>query len=320
MNADIFAEWLRRQGYRVVRTASSYWYEAGARVLQAFPYHSLIEPSERELRDLLLRHGAIALRYSTPLSAGQGKVSYHVVCEDLAYDLASLARQARQNTRRGLEYARVEQISLSRLGEEGWRLRRDSLERQGRLGAENEAWWRRMCACAADLPGFEAWGALHDGELVASFLAFVCDDRFTLPHEQSATAHLEHRPNNALYYVVTRQAVRRPGIRGAFFGVHSLDAPASVDGFKLRMGLSAKPVRQRVVFHPFLAPLANRLSHAVIRGAAVRCPNSALLAKAEGMMRFYLQGQGAPEEQDWPECLAAHKGEVLAALREIAAA
>ena len=37
MNSETFAEWLRRQGHRVYRTASSYWYEAGPRVLQAFP-------------------------------------------------------------------------------------------------------------------------------------------------------------------------------------------------------------------------------------------------------------------------------------------
>ena len=73
MNADIMAAWFRRQGYRVARSASSYWYEAGARVWQAFPYHWLIEPSRGEARDLLLRHSGIALRYSTPLSAGQGQ-------------------------------------------------------------------------------------------------------------------------------------------------------------------------------------------------------------------------------------------------------
>ena len=240
MNADTFAEWFRRQGYRVVRTASSYWYEAGARVWQAFPYHWLIEPSAKELRELLLRQGGIALRYSTPLSASQGKVSYHIVCENPQYDLASLTRQARQNTRRGLEYAEVRQIPLARLAQEGWALRRDTLERQGRLGAESETWWRRMCATAEDLPGFEAWGALHNDELTASFLAFTCDDRFTLPHEQSATAHLEYRPNNAIFYEIIRQAVQRPGINGVFFGLHSLDAPATVDEFKLRMGCDSQ--------------------------------------------------------------------------------
>jgi glycosyltransferase involved in cell wall biosynthesis len=87
MNADTFAEWFRRQGYRVVRTPSSYWYEAGARAYQAFPYHRLIEPSEQELRGLLLKSNGAALRYSAPVTSARGKVSYHVVCQDLWYEL-----------------------------------------------------------------------------------------------------------------------------------------------------------------------------------------------------------------------------------------
>ncbi len=69
MNADIFAEWFRRQGYRVLRTPSSYWYEASSRVYQAFPYHWLIEPPEQELRGLLVKNNAIAVRYSAPLTS-----------------------------------------------------------------------------------------------------------------------------------------------------------------------------------------------------------------------------------------------------------
>ncbi len=304
MNAEIFAEWLRRQGYRVVRTPSSYWYEASPRVYQAFPYHWLIEPAEGELRGLLLENNAIALRYSAPVSTPRGKVSYHVVCEDPNYDLPNLRRQVRQNVRRGLKYATMEPIPLSRLASEGWNLRRDTLERQGRADAETEEWWQRLCMSADDLPGFEAWGAIHDGQLVASFLAFRCDDCYTLPHEQSATDHLDSRVNNAIFFFITHQALERGDISQVFFCLHSLDAPASVDEFKLRMGYTAKPVRQRVVFHPLLAPFFNRASHAAIKRLLDRNPQNAALAKVEGMVRFYLDGKRPPEKQEVPECLA----------------
>ena len=95
MNAETFAEWLRRQGYHVVRTPSSYWYETSSRDYQAFPYHWVIEPDEGELNQLLRQNRAIALRYSTPFTAPRGKLSYHVVCQDPAYELATLPRQAR---------------------------------------------------------------------------------------------------------------------------------------------------------------------------------------------------------------------------------
>lgn len=316
MNAEVFAEWLRRQGYRVIRTPSSHWYEASSRVYQAFPYHWVIEPSEQELNELLLKHSAIALRYSAPLTAPQGKVSYHVVCEDPAYDLPSLPRQTRQNVRKGLEYAHVEPIPLSRLATEGWLLRRDTLERQRREAAESEAWWHRVCMSAEDLPGFEAWGALHDGQLTASFLSFTCDDCFTLPHEQSASAYLEYRVNNALYFAIIREAFNRPGISGLFFCLQSLDAPSSVDEFKFRMGCTAKAVRQRVVFHPLLAPLLGRFSHAAVQRVLKRYPSYSSLAKLEGMLRFHLEGKCSPAEQDWPECLAPQASELRKLVEE----
>jgi hypothetical protein len=311
VNAEVFAEWLRRQGYRVVRTASSYWYEAGAHVYQAFPYHWLIQPTEHELQDLLRAQHAVALRYSTPATAPCGKVSYHVVCEGDC-ELEALPRQARQGVRKGLAYAPVEPIPLARLAKEGWQLRQETLQRQDRGTAETQEWWRRLCQSADGLPGFEAWGAIHDGELVAAFLAFTCDDWFTLPHEQSATAHLEHRVNNGIFYAVTHQALARPGIARVFFGVESLDAPGTVDEFKFRMGFTARLVRQRVVFHPWLAPLANtELCDAAVRYLLRRRPANVTLAKGEGMLRFYREGRRSPGEQAWPDSLATRRSEFL---------
>ncbi len=314
MNAEVFAEWLRRQGHQVIHTKSSYWYEAGPRVFQAFPYHWLIEPSQAELRGIFLDHKAIALRYSTPLAAPSGKISYHVVCMDPGYDVAGLPRQTRQNVRRGLESATIELISISRLADEGWLLRRDSLERQGRLDAETEQGWRRMCQSAEDLPGFEAWGAICDGHLAASFLAFRCDDWYTLPYEQSATAYLESRINNAIFYSVTYEAIHRTGVSGVFFCLQSLDAPASMDQFKFRMGLTARAVRQRVVFHPWLAPFLGKPVYSVVRVLLDRQPDRPALAKMEGMLRFYQQGNCLPLEQEWPACLSDRRGELLEGL------
>ena len=314
MNAEVFAEWLRRQGHQVIRTKSSYWYDAGPRVFQAFPYHWLIEPSQAELRGIFLDHKAIALRYSTPLSAPSGKISYHVVCMDPGYDIAGLPRQTRQNIRRGLESAAIELISISRLADEGWLMRRDSLERQGRSDAETEQGWRRMCQSAEDLPGFEAWGAICDGHLAASFLAFRCDDWYTLPYEQSATAYLESRINNAIFYSVTHEAIHRTGVSGVFFCLQSLDAPASMDQFKFRMGMTARPVRQRVVFHPWLVPFLGKPVYSVVRGLLDRQPDRPALAKMEGMLCFYQQGNCLPLEQDWPACLSDRRGELLEGL------
>jgi hypothetical protein len=259
----------------------------------------------------MIENNAIAIRYSAPLDTGRGKVSYHVVCQDHDYDISNLPRQARQNVRRGFENAVVEQIPISRLAQEGWSMRQESLARQGRVGAETEQGWRRMCESAEDLPGFEAWGAIANGQLAASFLAFRCNDWYTLPYEQSASAFLEARINNAIFYFVTHEAIHRSGISGVFFCLHSLDAPASVDQFKFRMGLTPRPVCQRVDFHPWMTPVLGKPAYRLLKKIVDRRPNSPSLAKVEGLYRFYIEGLTPPEKQDWPECLELCKQQVL---------
>ena len=83
MNAEIFAEWIRRQGHQVFRTASSYWYDAGPHVFQAFPYHWLISPSQEEINGLLRAHRIASVRYSTLFNSSLGKASYHIILHKL---------------------------------------------------------------------------------------------------------------------------------------------------------------------------------------------------------------------------------------------
>jgi hypothetical protein len=303
MSSEIFAEWLRRQGHRVVRTTSSYWYDQGPRVYQAFPYHWLIEPSREELQNFLHKYKAIGLRYSTPVSAPFGKLSYHVICEQTSFIWESLPRKVRQDIRKGNEYATIEQIPISRLATEGWDLRFDTLVRQGREKAENQAWWQRLCTAAEDLPGFDAWGALHEGQLVSSLLAFTCDECYTFLYQQSATVHLKFGINNALFYKATTEALNRKDISQVFVALHSLDASPDVDKFKFRMGFEARPVRQRVVFHSLLSPLFNKVSYGIVKQLALWNQSNPSLAKVKGFLSFYLQDRVPISEQPCPEPL-----------------
>lgn len=304
MNPDIFAEWFRRQGHSVIKTESSYWTNFGPRVYQAFPYHWQIDPTEHELKALLSEHRVIALRYSTPITAPHGCLSYHVIYESTTYDIDDLSKKARYDVRKGLEYATYEQISLKQLATEGWRIRKDTLVRQGRPHAEEQDWWEKLCYSAEDLPGFEAWGVFHNKQIIAALLGFTCDDCFYLLYQQSSTDHLRHGINNALAYVVTYNALNQPGIARVFYGLHSLDAPESVDKFKFRMNYEASPVRQRVVFHPWLTPFFNPASHRILKTITNWRPANLTFAKTEGMIRFYLEGKRPLSEQFVPEALA----------------
>jgi hypothetical protein len=315
MNAQIFAEWLRRQGHHVVRTESSYWYDAGPRVLQAFPYHWVVQPSAQEMRELTIRQNRVAARYSAPLGVPDGMVSYHAVLGG-PYNPKTLNDAARSDIRRGLRHCQVEPISCERLAEEAWTLQHDTLERQGRAKSMSQSEWKRICLSAKDLPGFEAWGAIHDGELVSALLSCTLDDTVSILYQQSSTCHLPFRVNNALISVFTQAVLERPDVRYIFYGLHSLDAPPSVDEFKFRMGYSAKPVRQRVIFNPYFRPFVNHLSHGFIKACLKIRPDSATIAKAEGIFRFYLQGKRPLSGQHWPKALMRQKDAILTHHRE----
>jgi hypothetical protein len=310
MNPESFAEWLHRQGYQVFRTPSSYWYTAGPRVLQAFPYHWLIQPSEQELRKLMIGKGILSLRYSTSLEALEGMASYHVVLHS-PYNLEMLRSQARNGVKKGLERCQVERISFERLADEGWNLQQDTLDRQGRLSSMTQAEWQYLCLAASDLPGFEAWAAIVANELASALIIARLEDTFCVPYAASHRKFLNVHVNNALFYTLSCDLLNREGVSGIFFTVQSLDAPASVDEFKFRMGLIAKPVRQRVVFHPWLKPLTTWRTHAFLTKMTQQYPENSMLAKAEGMLRFNLKGKLPLAEQEWPEVLSEEKTKLL---------
>lgn len=308
MTPEIFAEWFRLQGMRVVRTSSSYWVENATGVYQAFPYHWVICPSDAELIQFLRGNRAMGLRYSTTWDAPYGMASYHVMT-GRGYALENLSRWARKNILRGLRNCRVEQISFDYLAEAGWDLQVDTLARQRRRSKMERLQWQTLCQSASDLPGFEAWGAFVAGRLSASIITFLMNDCAYMLYQQCLREFLRQHVNNALGYVVTKALVERPEIKSILYGLQSLDAPPSVDEFKFRMGYIAKPVRQRVVFHPLARALVNPASHTVLKSVCRLRPGAPTLSKAEGMLRFFLQGQRPLDEQNRPLFVSAINAE-----------
>jgi hypothetical protein len=310
MNVENFSEWLRRQGHEVVKTESSYWYEAGPRVLQAFPYNWIIQPTEAELRELLVNKGALALRYSTSLEASDGLVSYHVY-QQPPYDLDILSSKTRYNIRQGMKNSQIEQITFTKLAKEGWSLQKDTLTRQGRLNSMTQADWDKLCLAAEGLPGFEAWAAITEGELAAAMITARIDDSYFLLYELSHQKYFTIHVNNGLYFVATSDMLSQEGIREVFLSLHSLDAPESINDFKFRMNFNARPVRQRVVFHPLFAPFVNKLSHKVLATILHVFPGNNTLCKAEGMVRFYVEGKKPLNEQIWPNCVSEFRSSYI---------
>jgi hypothetical protein len=312
MNVQYLAEWLRRQGHKIYQSESSYWVDAGPGVFQAFPYHWLISPSRSEINKLMLRRGMIAVRYSTPPDNPGGRISYHVVAQQ-PYELALLKSQSRNGVKNGMKHFNIAQIPFERLATEGWALQQDTLARQDRLRSMSQQRWERLCQSAVGLPGFEAWAATSNGELAAAVIVCRMEDFFYVPYAMSHSRFLTNHPNNALFYSVTSELLKRDGVNAIFFTVQSLDAPSNVDEFKFRMGLKAKAVCQRVEFSPLLRPLATRQVHSLVQKVFRRHPSNPSLAKAEGMLRFYLESSSPIRDQAWPECVASERESLFAA-------
>jgi hypothetical protein len=170
--------------------------------------------------------------------------------------------------------------------------------------------WETLCLSADGLPGFEAWGALHEGRLVAALLSYKLQETVSILYQQSLTEHLKFGVNNALAYVFTCEMMQQPEIHCVFYGVESLDAPPSVDEYKFRMGYEAKPVLQRVVFSPYLTPFMGKPFYLLLK-LACRWFSNPLFTKAEGMLRFYQEGKYSIREQSWPEVLLDQRESIL---------
>src|SRR3990172_4563960 len=218
MCLETFSEWLRRQGHRVVQSESSRWFDRGPRAYMAFPWHRLIRPSEDELKGLLRRARAVALRFTEPAASSAETANYDVVLESEDYDIRSVSRSGRSHIRRGLERCEVQPISFDRYAQEGWLLEADTRDRQGRASRGGRETWERMVNAAADLDGFEAWGATVGGQLASAMMVAQVDDCAHILYQQSRREFLHLGVNAAFTFAVTKTLRQRPGVRMIHYG------------------------------------------------------------------------------------------------------
>jgi hypothetical protein len=288
MTPDRFAEFLSRLGHRIVETKSCFWYNAQPGFYFYFPYHKLITPSAEELNCILWGRHCIGVRYFTSMDQ-VGKESYTIVCSDKNYDITSVdAHYARRQTRRGLENFSIRQIEFKELAKIGFSLNVDTLIRQSRdPRTYEEKEWQNYCLAAGGLEGFEAWGAFLGDTLASFIVTFQMEDHFTILHQSSASKYLQSYPNNALVFFVTKLKLALPEVGSVSYGPQSLDAPESLDTFKLRMGFQKRPMKQTIVFNPLVRPFINGFSHKAIHGLSTFRPNSDVLRKLDGIVRFY---------------------------------
>lgn len=259
MNAEVYADFLRRIGHKVVRTHSAYWFNTFRGSLIAFPYHRPISPSNDELKQLSRK--AVLLRF---VSETVGEESYYMACDQKPFTLGALTSKSRNQTRRGLEQCRVTSEDCIWLAQHGGALNRETLARQGRLSSDfSSTRWRDTCLAAAKYPGFEAWAAVSEGKVAAVAMSFCMGEVAYILLQRSAPSILGTYPNNALTFTITQQLLARSEIQMVFYGLRPLIASASLDHFKTGMGYRRFMVRESFWIAPLMRPCLRAVRFAI---------------------------------------------------------
>ncbi len=280
MDASQFAEFWRLQGHRVIRTASCYWYDPYKFSFLSMPYHRILSPSRGELPQVWLKGPSAVVRFPTAYD-GTGRIGGLFICTNRNYDLMSLHKKARNQTRRGIENCVVEQVDFHTLADQGHRLNVETFIRQGRnsqtMSLEQ---WRRYCNAACQVPGFAAWGAFVQGQLAAFMVAALVEDCFSILHQSSANEYLDCYPNNSLVFTVTRLQMSSPDVKYVSYGLKSLDDTNGLDHFKSQMGFQLKLFKEQIEFNPLLKLFLVFGGHSLIKKMARQHPENDFFRKA----------------------------------------
>jgi hypothetical protein len=289
MSAEEYAKFLEATGHKVIRTESVWWYNVMPLIYRAFPFHRPLNPAPGEIAEVL-SGGAFAVRY--PCTIEKGHPSYTIVCTDKDYGLGTLHKSARKQTRQGLESCAVKQMAFSDLKlSEAMEMNRDTLERQGRpVPADFEKYWDRFYSAAKKCAAMEIWGAFVGYELAAYLIECQIEDCMEMLVLRSRTKHLSLRPNNALLYTCTQNALSRPDINVVSAGFEPAKGYGpGQDHFKRGMGFDQQPIGQRIEMHRLAAFfLRGRVLDSVQRLTGF-LPNVALVNKLRSTLTWYAE-------------------------------
>jgi hypothetical protein len=266
-----FAEFWQSQDYRVVETASCFWYTPAPLVLMSLSFHRPLSLPASELAWVFLKGLPAVVRFPEATS-DPAAPSGIFVCSHKSYGLNLLEHRARNQTRRALERCAVQQIDFAYAERHGYPLALQTLTRQGRAsGPRDERRWRAYCAAAAGRADLEAWAAFAGGRLAGLLVGVLLDDRYVILRQNSATEYLSSYPNNALAFTVTQAKLKTEGISGISYGLRSAEPTPGLERFKRNMGYVLEPTLDRIVLNPLVRPFA-RLGRVVFEKAVQANP------------------------------------------------
>lgn len=285
MHPKQFAEFFARQGYRILKTESSSWYEIHPFCWQSIPYHKAIEPTAEEIKSIFFKNTGLLIRFFSQdyHNALTGSIW---ICDRGNYDFVSLETKSRNQTRRGLEKNHIKPVSFDLLVKEGWRLIKDTAQRQGRnpdFANPNE--WVRYCNAAGSIPDFDAWGAFLQERLISFLVGAEIDNYYYILQQASETSYLSNYPNNALIYTVTKVKLAEPSLSMVSYGLDSVEDTSGLRKFKQGMGFYPKDLNQRILINPLFRWLKDRKINSALKYLLKISPKNNYLRKADAILK-----------------------------------
>lgn len=292
MKSDLYAEFLQRLEFKVVRTASCFWYTRASKFFfQNIPFHKSVSPAKEEMQDFFRKSGAFAARYLTAGTVRDADKSIWI-CDHKDFDLSYVHKHSRRGVRRGMERCEVKQVEFSWLEKPGMPLIKDTLVRQNRLESSvTQEEWNRFCSVAQNYEDVQAWAAFAEGKLAAFIILSIIEDCAYILENYSATRYLSHYyPNNALTYAVTCDVLHNQGLAAINHGLEPFEDLNSLSEFKRKLGYRRKDLVQRLVVKPTYRFLVNPLAVKALIAVTARS-KSDYARRLNGFLRLYRDQQ-----------------------------
>jgi len=247
------AKFMERRGRRILTAAGARWHSVAGRFYMAFPYHITLDGRNEEIRSLIRGASAFGARYQSRATPGLSSGIY--VRRNRNYAISSVDVRQRSRVRRGLERCRVEVVDPDVLLTEGLELNRGTMDRQGRFDPEfgDPDGWRRLVMAVRSTREITAWGAFFEDRLAAYMITCREDGWLHILHQMSHMDLLEHHPNHALTFTVTRSAMEDPKITAVCYGTQALVATGGLHEYKKRFGYEFLPSYSAIQLHPAMA-------------------------------------------------------------------
>jgi hypothetical protein len=281
-------EFFERLGHKVIKTDSAWWYDVQPGVLLTIPYYKTITPSEKEIERLISENKLKALRYPTDLDQF-GFLSNITVNNEREYDFKNLHQKARNQTRRGMENCKVEELDFKYIAKHALKLNRDTATRQGRESFYcDETYWNKYCQSAKETDGIHAWGAFFEGELASFLVVAETEGKWVEWIVNHSATHLRNKyANNALAFATACHFLKEKEFNGICYGLGSLEETGTLDHFKIRMGWKLKPIKQRLAVGGKYRTVFNYMPEYGLKILNKMFPKSYAVRKGVSMINHY---------------------------------